>query len=535
MNSRKTPKTHLVPVIKGVSDPAKGLIFRTYHVRPEQLQKSLQQATTKPEKTHISKIPNYDKLSKSISSNDITHLRGMFGNNSKVWNKLVTRDSKASANSSRSKQKLMQSIYAYTLSQDAMFTTSMKTHAKGALDSQSVKIEHNENPQKHTSNTAKRSTVHESVSYKPTLQDDSEILMPTVLPAIQNKYSLTVAKNTTPEQDFGKVLTKQKVYTQEPSHVAVSSEISAFVNLLNTPINKASMIHSTLKGKATIDDGVSKNLILRPHIYKNNSEYWTDELSNELSKYMQGTNPNMTSESAIYHSLILRSMDKRRFYEIYESYSDKKIQYVLSNQNVDAMLYDTVLTNTEKSLVVASLESKTKLENKNDILGAVKDMYTEDSNVDALSLFASYADTLSSDVTFRVLNSLFPGMLTLKNILETVNTKGVAAPFEYTLLQMLMSKVAGTHYVPYDSLHMFSKSPFLPSLILKIFTVMLQNKSSDIIAYIKERRQLPAQEFTVGVNAPDTKTEDKQLFVRMLPVMLLDIVQEGSEGVCCYR
>ena len=185
MHTRNTPKTHLVPVIKGVSDPAKGMIFRTYHVRPEQLAEALQKATTTPDKIHISHIKYFDKLSKALGTDDITHLRGLFSNESTVWSMLVTRHVETGVHKERSKQKLLQTVYAHVLSQHSVFEPVIKKHTQNASIKKKTLIVHKEKPQK-TKKTNPKTPVTEKVSYTPFFQEKEE-LNPVVLPIIHNK------------------------------------------------------------------------------------------------------------------------------------------------------------------------------------------------------------------------------------------------------------------------------------------------------------------------------------------------------------
>lgn len=526
MNSRKTPKTHLVPVIKGVSDPAKGLIFRTYHVRPEQLAASLKNATNKVDKTQVPHITNYDKLAKAVKSNDVTHLRNMFSKDSTVWSSIVKRSNSVPSNVA-AKQKLMQSVYAFTLSQDNIFTDVMKANARASSIVEKTTVKHVEKAASKSMSIS--SKVSEQVYFTPKTNEAQEILMPVTLPPSKSNSNLVVDKKNVNPIDYGKVLTKNKNTEVVDVGSEVSLELSPYINFINPSSNKATNIHSVLNGKTTDGNSVAKNLILRPSVYKENSQYWSEVLASDIVQH-NTTDVKMNSYSEIYSYLMLREIDPKRFHQVFESYPNKKIAHIFyKKEDINALLDSDEIDDVDKSLYVAAIDDDKTTKGKFSILSRVKDLFISNDINGALSLFASYSNHLDSKTTFKLLNSTLPDVLSIEYIIKDVFNNYKKSPFSYLLLQVLCARIKKLHYVPYNDIHLFNGTPFTPVLIVKIFNDFINNKKEELVSFIRKNK--PSQnEFLVGINAPNTTTPDKQLFIRMNPATLFDIAVDGNDS-----
>ena len=523
MHTRTTPKTHLVPVIKGVTDPAKGLIFRTYHVRPEQLAEVLKEATTVVDKVHVPKIHLYSKLSKAIDSNDITHLRSLFSNDSHVWSLLVDRHLKASSHSKHHKQKLMQSIYAHILSQDPVFESVIKEYSTTAPIKKKVIIEHKESEQK------KETRVSEKMSDSVLLGNEhDELLMPVIMPELyKNSRSLATQKNIIP-LDYGKVLTKTKKYVDVQEHSKTGNEVSSFINFVNPSPAKTLALHKTLTGKGDDSSGVAKNLILQPHIYKHNSDYWSDALSKNIVGHYTNSESSMSSEALLYSNLMLRNIDKKRFFAIHSSMSDKKVAHAVSNKNnINAVLSGNTFSTPEKSLFIASLSPEDVKKYKYDILDMALHMHSNNDVNGALSIIAAYALHLNSNETYRLVNTTAPYLFSPARIMYSALENGTKDPFSYLVAQLIASRSAKMHYVPYNETHIFENAPFIPVLGMRVAKEITDNKVEELRNFYTQHNYMRTSDVQVGIKSPDTLPSDNQLFIRMNPVMVLDKIEDN--------
>jgi len=524
MNKRNTPKTHLVPVIKGVSDPAKGLIFRTYHVRPEQLQASLKDAMSQPDKIHVPTIKNYTKLSKAINTKDITHLRTMFSKDSTVWESLVKRNKheENKVQPQKEKQKLMQSTYAYVLSQDSVFTQAIKEHSRKAALSTSVKIQHSEHA------PSKKSRVSEQVTLKPNEEyiEYQELLSPVTLPFTKKKDVLKVENNKN-EIDTGTVLTKTKIVEQTSDYENLSKELSAYLNFLNPSSNKLVDIHSLLLGKSNEGNSVAKNLTLRPNIYGQNKQYWSDTLSANLTTYLRANEENdMLPSSVFYSSLILKDVDKKRYYDILSSHSDDDMLQVLEQNKPEQLITGNYLQNKSKVLYVAALNTEDTTKNKDNIISEVKELHFKNKEDESLSLLSAYSNHLETSTTFKLLNSVLPNNLSIQKIVNDVLTTDTGNAFSYLLLQLISSKIAKLHYVPYDDINIFKEHPFVPTLILKVFREFFNYKFNDFSNFVKSHSN---ESVDVGIPYIQADISDRQLFYRLKPMMRFEIADTNKE------
>lgn len=524
MNTRITPKTNLVPVVKGVSDPVKGLIFRTYHVRPEQLQKSLQLATTVSDKIHISKITNYTKLEKTIHTKDITYLRNMFPKNSDIWPLIVIRntsETQQAISTSIAKQKLLQSVYAYILTQNAMFPIVMKENALASIKSIQTSIKHTE----HIIKKPQLKHVTEQVSLKPHIYEEfDELLKPVVLP-ITLKSNVTPIPNHNISQhnvDYGIRLVKNKVTNHIMEHIDTSKELSAFINFINPSPIKVFNIFNALKGKSGDNDSIIKNLILKPQVYKYNTTHWSDTLSTFLADYWKKRAVDMDDVSVLYNSLILRNIDQKKFKSLHASYNDSRIHSILTAMNIDDVLNSNSLSIKEQSLFIASLDDKTINNNKQSILNRFQELYYNDEIEDALLIFSAYANHLSNDVAYRLLNTFMPTVLSINNILNNVLDENIMDGFSYLLLQVLSSITSKTHYVPYSDISIFKETPFIPVLLLKVLPGFLHNKIKNFQNILNTTSNSSQKEIEINLPIKNINTKDRQLFIRMLPIMVLN-------------
>jgi len=529
MHSKTTPKTHLVPVIKGVSDPAKGLIFRTYHVRPEQLEEALKKATTVPDKIHIPFIKLYSKLSKSIQHNDITHLRDLFSKDSIVWKLLVDRHIKTEPHHNKSKQKLMQSVYAHILSQDSVFEPVIKKHSAISSIRKQTVIQHKESEQKKNKEIKNTSiAVTEKVSLKP-IQEEDELLKPVVLPMIHNKKALIAADADIEPPDYGKILTKSKTTVDIFEHTKVGNEMSSFLNFVNPSPSKIVNLHKALTGKAEDRADLAKNLILQPNIYKHDPEYWSDALSHDLIQYYSGVNTNIHRNSVLYSNLMLRNIDKKRFFALHSSVSDPTIAHILSNSNnIENVINGTVLSPKEKLLYIVSLNNNDITNNKHHIIEMAHNAYLKNNTNWSTSLIAAYTNHLNSDSSYRLVNTIAPYFFSPERIMYSTLEQGTNDPFSYLVTQLIASRSLKSHYVPYNEMHMFKDDAFTSVLAMKVAKEITDRHVDLLQNFYASHKYMRTNDVRVGIVAPNTVTADQQLFIRMHPAMVLDILPDNT-------
>lgn len=540
LSSIKTPNKSLVPVVKGVSDPNKGLIFRTYHVRPEQLVNQLQSAKSAHAHVNTISVPNHSKLSNAIKGQDITHLRHMFSKNSKVWESIHNRQRQGVEKPGHSRQKMLQSVYASVLSQDPVFSKEIKTHSIRSTKVKRTRIEHIEKKNKPLKRNSRKGKIRVKEQYdfmrtnSPLREDDMFVLLPPT-PVFARAQQLVPTQQPTPQpvveqhvSDTGSMLIKRTIEEDVDESRVFAKQLSAFVNLLNPSVQKIEYLYAQLAGDAVSINAIAKNLILRPGVYATNAQLWSSVLSSNLVQHWRVDDNDMEDDTEFYSALMLRQIDNARFNEIFSPYMNDSVQYVLRNKNdVPGMLQSTVLSDVQKQLLVASLTDEQTIENKPHILQYVRTMFEQHDVENAVAMFASYSNHLPAATTYKLFKQTLPVLLTTAYFVENMY-KGVDADaLGVIMLQMIGSRKLNTHYVPYSEISTLRNVPaFVPVLAVKLFKEYMRHNSkffNEVLNFTN------GQQYTVALPKPDTdSTKDGQLFIRVAPFTVMDVLSETN-------
>jgi len=486
-------KLHLVPVLKGAIDPRAGIVLRTYYIRPERLQKMIQEAREVPSKSYIVKIPHYDAISTRINTGNILPLYSAFtknGNNDKAWGAVVNRHESAKTTLSENhyRQMLGQNLYAFLLTNDKLQLKTIPTMTKNASVTKVLTVVSTEKPAKPK---LKRSKVREQFNLKTT----------------SDPFALN--NNEAMNPDYGiEVKYKQKLYTVNDGKT-VAHYLSNMINFLNMNPAKVKATVASLLSSTSLNDkyNVVKHLVLRSSIYTKEAAFW----SAVLQKLIPETDD---PDSNLYQTLVLQRLDKDAVKLLRKSgLLPSTVIEILNSKNLEHL---------QDPLVAASLT-------QNEIQTILKEHpeVVNEKNVAALML------DVGSDIAYALIRKFMPDIFNPARLINDAIEENLESP-AYYLLQMAVSHTYNLEYIPYVEFLKLKKLTFTPMIATKIYQQYWRMQGEALKQYIAntqaEVQQLP-ETIEVGLHTPKVVPTDYQYFIRLKPAQTLELYNKDAHNI----
>jgi|GEM_PF-4592495 len=525
--------TYLVPVLKGAVDPRKGVIFRTYYIRPEKLQQMIKKAQEIPAKSYLLRIPNYDKVEQTVNTKDITNLRKLFPKDSNIWQNIHKRSQTFDAITSHKEKRsrLNQATYAYVLTQDKVYQKTIRDNFKNSKTKTDFQLITKTKKQKGLKRKKRNTKVKEQAV---------EPLTFPLIPKLPFKiigYEKTkelIENNIIPEEphenkELGNIVTYKLKVSNIKDPVNFGNEFSKFLNYVNPHPNKIVGIISQFISSKSLKDAsfVTHNLSLLPKNYFANKEFWIAllgkllvdvSLSDDLSNFQR----NVT----LYHALILKRMDGKRYTEIIDSLNTvigKQISSIeRNNKSLETILFDVNLDASDKASVLAALHKENALRYKDMVISVASSIDYNDGLIllSGLAIHLLPADIMASLTTFdSKLLKIGHGINEIYNI-QLENSKPT---LQYFLLQLLIAKVEKLHYVPYQTIQYIQPSVFTPIIIIKILRNYINLKGDELAKFIVTAKnnisdKINSNKIDVFLPLPKKEVLDGQLYRKARPL-----------------
>lgn len=480
---------YLVPTLKGALDPKKGIIFRTYYIRPEKLRQMMKQAQQLPTKNYILHIPNYTELENAIKTGTIAGLyqtiRQQPGGEA-VWNNIVSRNSVFSkhANVQHHQQKFLQNIYAYVLTGDVLSASQIAKNASKAIVSQELSVQ-----QKVKVNTApaklKRKERRQPIRERYRLKRiERRILEQTLLDIFKTApQQIKPKEETLTEKDWGMTVSYITKLYKKPIPQDMGTKLSAFLNYLNINPVKAKAIVSQLISSTSLNDKyhLSGNLILKNYIYFTDPEFWTQVLIKNITSIFE--NPEFySSDNLLYYNLMLNRLNKKQSLTLLRTYPNKAMK-VIAGESIENVLKTENLTQTEKAYFIASLPTSEAERNLDLIISYIDSI--EDEDIQNMTLSALLVN-VNNTKAWKAITAFDSDVQNINSYFDDLHSRKVN--WRVLILQIIFSKLLKFHFVPYEEIVKEAKDPFTFALSTKLVRPFYQNLESSLQQNLKIRR-----------------------------------------------
>lgn len=489
----------LLPIKKAVTDPGKGLILRTYYIRPEKLKKVLEEL--KENALIYVKNSKLDEIAERIQkTGDISDLRSHI-NNDKVFRELL--------------------IHTYevprVLALEPSNYLNVVTHKINSFI-----LTNNEQYLKKLSSDIKKAAMRYNLNYKINTKKLKK-------PKISKSKRIREQTEKVPFQ-VGDYLTEETPYLQKDyDPIGTAAKLSKILNFFHPSEFKLMKIFKTLLGTDFKDNTyIIHNILLVPDLYYKN-QFVIDLLKSIIaSKYKviygladEEDFKYVNTEWLPYFYLLLPEEERKN---ILHTYPDKFIEHILTldswkdilkEVNSDELIYSYLLT-TDKVWIQKNLYSILNDSPPEKVLSYVKYLALRKdipSNI-VLSLFQTHIKQPFYDISRGI-----------SNIVNN-HVKGFPVSYEGLLTQILLSTLTNQKYIPYDKITSI-KDIFTPYLVTKFGKDILDRYSDKLIEWLKIRQPSSNQKITLYYNLPNSSYYEYyyhlgvQLPIRVEPLMAL--------------
>jgi len=490
---------HLIPILKGAVDPSKGIIFRTYYIRPEKLRDMIKNVKTIPSTSYLIHIPNYKDLEMFIKTGNLTYMHNVITkepNGHTVWDNVVKRNKnfESISNLYYHQKRTLQNIYGFTLTQDKLHTSTLSKDLGKTVKNHKFVVGEDVKVNKPKIKKAKRKKVKEQVREVTSFEDlqflhfkdDSEI-------------------------DYGKQITyRYKLYNESDAR-QFGLKLSAFLNMLQINPIKAKAILSSMITSTSLNDKyrLAGNIILRDSIYMSEPGFWSEFLLNILNNITE--NPMYYNpENIIYFLSILLRIDKKRALLYQRTFKNKEFEFILLHKP-EEIICGNGLNWKEICLYLAALPNKELLKLQPllmDRLLNIEDVAYRNFMLGSIvsSFPAKTAYNIVKNLHALNIESLIKSYMDNEDILSKV------------LLNLHIAKLSNTHYIPYDVVDRIT-DPFYLGVAIKIFPYIYQNNKERLKSIISASetvmKTINNKDFVeVGFDIPANPI-DKQVFINL--------------------
>ena len=512
---------HLVPILKGAVDPKKGIILRTYYIRPEKLQTMIQQARQIPAKAYIVKIPHYNALEYAVNTGNITKLSDYITRQEggkDVWANIVMHHKvfDESAHHYEHQQRYLQNVYGFIVSTDQLQHKQLMKNLGKAATKRVLVVQSVEKPIKPKLKRGKR--VREQVKLG-IISDPKQLL------EIQNNQE-TSDPFALRELDYGKqVHYKQKLY-KENDGKTLGETISALLNYLNVNPRKAMSIASTMISKQSLNDRykVAQHTLLKSSIYTTEPNFWKELLLNLITI---DEDPN----KKFGHFAMLLKISPKDAVQIASADPDTRSWLNLLRMPVKTVLTSSDLTPEQKKYYIASMNE----DEANKILWAIPKFVAAQPVEEQNDTIGALISNLKPTVAYQFIRTKFPQLLDLNSYIKDLYTGHV--DFGFHLLEMLASKAFKYHYVPYKELLMAdnSKKIFSHAIATKLFPIVLKRDSHNLTELFKDLQRTTTKLDNVvklGLHIQDAAIGlDNQVFYKLNAIHPFELFDQTKHNV----
>ena len=424
---------HLVPLVKGAFDPRRGIILRTYYVRPDKLAEMIERARAVPIKSYIHEIPNYRELAKAFTINDVSGLRNLFPKESSSWALVKTRTQDTSPH--RQRGRLAQSVYAMTLRPDVLVVQAARKFLKDAAKS----------------------------------------------------YELVTIDNQKPVKDGDGARVKYVTVLQKKDDpVQAALELSRLLCLINMRPRKLLDIILALVTKGTFKDkaNIIPNLILPIHVYKDTPNIWTDVLTTWFTYWATDENYVLGKDALLQILVVLRRLNRKRFENLLDTYEiPSSIQHALSliDLGFEAIINSQRLTEMQKAIIL-NLSTKQK-----DI--PLLYAYVGNNQV-SLDVKAAVANLVPTDMAVRLWEDYFKEAPVIDEFIASC-LHGASPTAAMIMAELKAARKQGWHFLPYSMVRYVEGHPLicqLPTRLLRYVELekfdMLSYDTRDITVHL---------------------------------------------------
>ena len=534
-------RPELIPIKKSVVDLTKGVILRTYYMRPDKLKRLINDLKTEPIKQYTGKILKKDDVERIVTTGkgDASAFSNFFPDGKKEeFNSIIQRshikDSIYDTNPScYNVVRCCQLLTAYVISVQDMYLVGFKNTVKDAMKNYELKVTENETVIK---------TKKPKEKKKKNPEDQIEFIYPTKFIELEEQIDRNQIPENFPKNIGDTIQTNLKTklikYTDSKK---TGIQLSRFINFIHPTPNKMSTILSKLVDKNyRNNEYLIHNLILLPELYE--KKQFISELIASIiydSSLLKSTkSEDVDFNFDLYKYILLNQIDTGKFNEIHKTYSNEKLEYTLpylnGDKNIIDLLSESVLNTEEKSTVVLSLN--TKLITKN--LKKIRDFIAKENADEDIYLISCLLDSLlcRRDMNNEVCNTLISEVeksrnikiFTLDNMLyEAVNTKiyDIEPTYNYLFLQSMIAKYLGNFYIPYDIAYKIGGLPYSTFVVTKIFNNIYPNFKKELDIYIANNKihgvEKQKELFMPVLTNEDLKDLDNQTFIRVDPLEVL--------------
>lgn len=534
---------HLVPVVKGAVDLNKGLILRTYHVKPEKLQELLKQYTKLD--PVIAKLPHEKGIRRLLASKDLSPLREAFSYNSDNWHHVVKRYDNAAdiLTHNTQKQLLFQNMYGFVTTNNPVLLPTIKNHFKKSHKGKFVVIEHDEQHVRDIENKKieqKVSAIREQVQrmVRSDKVVEGVLQIQPVKAFSQNNILKPNNSGVIKKEDIdtGTLITRTIREESRFTSITLGRDISKFVNYLNpNPTRVATLVQQCSQMNDTKTPECSNNFSFPLSTYTARPKFWKDRLLYDYLESVRTDSEYNDTASALLHALVLRKLDKKKTEDVFLTYMTDDLYFVLRNQkNVHSILESDELDIYQKQSVLASMDAEQIRGSVHVIENYMQRMHRENNTDAALSILGSGYITAEAHNVYMAALRMDQSFFNIKTIVQQtfdVQNKIQRPDFRYFLLQILGATLAKTHYIPYRRISDIRGGVFSPTLVKHLFKYYKFREHQGFLRHLKENKPSYEKTYIVGIKQLDTPTPvDGQVFIRLEPFRVFDIVEPGDEG-----
>jgi len=407
-------RPHLVPLLKGALDPRRGIILRTYYVRPDKLAEMIERARTVPIKSYVADIPNYSALSKAVKIDDISGLRDLFPKKSAAWG--YVKDRAKMKTPAQQRGRLSQTLYALALRPDTIVVQAGRKFLRGA----------------------------------------------------STKYDVVVIESTKPTKDGGAMKVKYTPVLQQTPHPEQHGlELSRILALINMRPRKLTDVILSLVTKETFKDKTSllPNLLLSIHTFMASPVVWTEVLSTWITYWATDEKFRLSNHALLQHLAALRTINRRRFDAILDTYEiPPTISHALklAETGFEAVIESRKLDEIQKAILL----NMTTPEKQVPVLYAYVQGHPELS----LSIKAAVANLVLTDKAAKLFEAYFQNAEVLDEFIAWCRD-GAPPTCAMLMAEMKAAKHQNWHFIPYSLAQHVPGHPLIcqaPTRFLKI-------------------------------------------------------------------
>lgn len=534
-------RPELIPIKKSVVDLSKGVILRTYYMRPDKLKRLINDLKTEPIKQYTNKIDKRNDVERIVTSGhgDTSAFSSFFPiEKAPEFTSIIQRsqikDKVYETNpSGYNVVRCCQLLTSYVISIQDMYLIGFKNTVKDAMKNYEFVVNEQNKEIKPIIKDKKPKKGGDNIEFEyPTkysnLEDDIH----------RSKIPDTYTKSTgIPIQTT--IRTKLVKYNNSKK---TGLELSRFLNFLHPTPNKVTNILTKLVDKNyRNNEYLIHNLILLPEMYENKtfiSALMSSIIYDSFLLKSDIKNTDIDTNFDLYRYLLLNKIDSQKFTEIYKTYPnqtvDYTLQYMTGSKHIVELLNENVLTTEEKSTVILTLSNDILFKNLKDIRNFIakenelEDVYLISCILDSLICRKDVNDEMCNTIISEVEKSRNIQIFTLQNMLdESVNNKiyGIEPTYNYLFVQSLIAKSLGNFYIPYDIAYKIGGLPYSTFVVNKIFNSIYIKfkKELDNFVYnnkvggIEKQKEL----YMPLLTNEDLKDLDNQTFIRVDPLEVL--------------